>query len=362
MAPVSSNLPIFEGRGRIITHVAGWFLLFVLFFFLINTVRGPWEALARTSINLAFMMAVFYGNAKILVNRLLEKGRLQLYFAFALLLWMLLANIRAGLEMKVFGGGVLRNDQIHLKANDFSRAFFVSAISLFLVFLFSSLYQMAENRQRLVIRHLALQSEHREAQLNILKSQINPHFLFNTLNNIYAAASLQHPRTPDMVLRLSELLRYVTYETQQEKVALHKEWAQIRGYVELVQLKSEHTLPVTLLFEDQGPGREIEPILLLPLVENAFKHGDIDHNEHGFVRIELNNQADKLVFRVENTFEIEDTQKDAQGGVGLANVRARLGLHYPGKHTLTTGVIGMPQANGTELHVFIATIILNAHG
>jgi two-component system, LytTR family, sensor kinase len=203
----------------------------------------------------------------------------------------------------------------------------------FVLMLFSGLYQLLENRRE-------LESLHAEAQINYLKAQINPHFLFNTLNNIYAAATLQHPRTADMVLRLSDLLRYVTYEARAEQVPLHREVAHIRAYIELFQLKSAAPLPIR--FDVEGPLEQlqVEPLLLLPLVENAFKHSDLDTNPEGFLNIVLHCSPTALDFQVENSFHADNVQKDAVGGVGLDNIRQRLRLKYGGRHQLTTQVNG----------------------
>jgi LytS/YehU family sensor histidine kinase len=208
------------------------------------------------------------------------------------------------------------------------RMFFVTVLIYFILMIFSALYQLLENRREIEARHT-------QAQLNYLKAQINPHFLFNTLNNIYSAAVLQHPRTADMVLRLSDLLRYVTYDGQAERVSLQKEIAQIRAYIDLYQLKSEH--PLSIRFEVEGDMEqvEIEPLLLLPLVENALKHGDIvEEQADGYLHILLRKEAKRLFFQVENSYNPDNDQKDSVGGVGLDSIRQRLELNYPGRYRL----------------------------
>lgn len=192
-------------------------------------------------------------------------------------------------------------------------------------------YKSLEFEQQLIREKL-------QSELNFLRAQTNPHFLFNTLNNIYAAATLQHPRTADMVLRLSDLLRYVTYDGQAAQVPLEKEIAQIHAYLELFQLKSEHPLNIRFQVENTAEGRLIEPVLLLPLVENALKHGDLDTRPDAFLNINLQNASNRLLFRIENSFDPENRQKDETGGVGLNNVRQRLELNYPRRHRFEAGV------------------------
>ncbi len=329
---------ILSGRARWITHLVGWALVALLFFSLISGLRGPVEALERTALNMLFLIAMFYGNAKVLVNRYFETGRYRQLIAFTLIFWLGMAALRSWAEIRLFGGGILQNNQ--LPPDRGQRMFVAYTLSFFLLLLFSTLYQLLENRYMLELRHRELEAQHAQAQLNNLKAQINPHFLFNTLNNIYAAASLQHPRTADMVLRLSDLLRYVTYEGQAEQVPLKKEIAQIRAYLELFQLKSEPPPAIPFEVADQAEGRMIEPMLLLPLVENALKHGDLEAVPGAFLRIDLHNEPERLLFRVENSFNPADRQKDGGSGVGLDNIRQRLALHYPGRHrfeTLTAG-------------------------
>lgn len=338
---------LLSGRARWVTHLVGWAVVAFLLFSLVGAVRGPGEALARTALNLVFLPVLFYGNAKVLVNRFLEPGRYGWLVVLLLVFWLGMAALRTWAELKLFGGSIF--DAGALPPAGGRRLFIAYTLSFFLLLLFSTLYQLLENRYTLELQHRELEARHHEAQLNYLKAQINPHFLFNTLNNIYAAATLQHPHTADMVLRLSDLLRYVTYDAQSDRVPLEKEIAQIRAYLELFQLKSEHPLDIRLELDIAAPTRLIEPVLLLPLVENALKHGDLDTNPGGYLHIALHSDAQRLVFRVENTFDPDNRQKDEAGGVGLANIRRRLELHYHGQARLDTGARDRVYAAGIEI-------------
>ena len=332
---------LLSGRARLAAHLAGWALTFLIFFYLFSGLRGPQEGFARTCLNVAFLLVVFYGNARVLINRFFETGRYRLWLALSLVFWIGMAFLRVKTEVWVFGdhvfAGMIRPQQ------GGERMFALYVLSYLMLMTFSGLYQLLENRRELEARHA-------EAQLNYLKAQINPHFLFNTLNNIYAAATLGHPRTADMVLRLSDLLRYVTYDAQQEEVPLDKEIAQIRAYIELFRLKSEQPLPVRFTVEGDTGNRAIEPLLLLPLVENALKHGDAEENPDGFVRILLCSEPARLLFEVENSLDPADRQKDGTGGVGLENIRQRLALRHRGRHRFETRQSG---------HTFTASLELS---
>ena len=318
---------LLSGRGRLIVHLTGWLLVSLVTYYLILGLRPPGEALARTVMNMAFPAALFYVNAKLIINRFFERRRYWQWAVLSVALWLGTALIRVWAELLVFGGNIFSTRNIMPDDRGY-RMFFVTALIYFILLIFSSLYQLLENRREIEARHT-------QAQLNYLKAQINPHFLFNTLNNIYSAAVLQHPRTADMVLRLGDLLRYVTYDGQAERVPIRKEIAQIQAYIDLFQLKSEH--PLTIRFEVEGDldHCEIEPLLLLPLVENALKHGDIvEEQTAGYLNVLLRMEAKCLFFQVENSFNPDNEQKDNVGGVGLDNIRQRLELNYPGRYRL----------------------------
>lgn len=318
---------LLSGRGRLISHLVGWLLTFFVFFYLFSGLRGAQEGFARTCLNMFFLLAVFYGNARVLVNRFFETGRYRLWLVLSILFWFGSAALRTKSEIWIFGGNIFTGDKPPEQGG--IRMFALYILAYLMLMIFSALYQLLENRRELEARHA-------EAQLNFLKAQINPHFLFNTLNNIYAAATLQHPRTADMVLRLSDLLRYVTYDARNRLVPLEKEIGQIKAYIELFQLKSEQPLPIQFDIEGAPDGRQLEPLLLLPMVENALKHGDFENNPEGFVRIALHNGSDRLVFEVENSFNPDDLQKDEVGGVGLENIRRRLEIDYRGRYVFET--------------------------
>ncbi|MFT3978966.1 MAG: histidine kinase [Ferruginibacter sp.] len=181
----------------------------------------------------------------------------------------------------------------------------------------------------------ALQQERTNAELAFLRSQVSPHFLFNSLNNIYALSCYQPERAPDAILTLSDLTRYMLYE-KQEKVSIEKEWQYIESLVSLQQLRYEKPLQLQMVAEG-SLGQMVEPYLLIPFVENAFKHGVVDNAERPVI-IYLKSTAQYLQFEVENNIAIQ--QKDKDGGIGLENTRRRLELLYPGRHEFRAERVG----------------------
>ena len=178
---------------------------------------------------------------------------------------------------------------------------------------------------------LATQLQLKEQELYYLKSQIHPHFLFNTLNTIYGMAIRKYDHTPDMILRLSNLLDYILYQVSKPRVRLREEVEHIKEYIELERVRFKDTLKVAFTSDEIDDKIEIAPMLLLPLVENAFKHGDITD---GFLRIEIRLIMDgtKLEFIVRNSLA---GRKESRGeGLGLENLKKRLDAHFPDSYSL----------------------------
>ncbi|MES3016588.1 MAG: sensor histidine kinase [Bacteroidota bacterium] len=171
-------------------------------------------------------------------------------------------------------------------------------------------------------------------ELNYLKAQLQPHFFFNTLNNIYALAIRGSKDTAPMVARLSQMMRYIIYESNHAKVKLSQEVEFLSNYMEIEKIRRPSSIAVDLETQGVTPFQEIEPLLLLPLVENAFKHGVEDEMEKGFVRVLIVVQENEVILLVENSKPIKPSNEHA-GGVGLENLKKRLALLYADRHELT---------------------------
>lgn len=183
-------------------------------------------------------------------------------------------------------------------------------------------------------RNLILQKENMEAQLKVLKAQIHPHFLFNTLNNIYSYTRNSSPVASKMLMELSDILRYILYEGDQQRVPLSKELKLLRDYIELEQLRYGNKLEVTVNYPSNAEHYSIAPLLLLPFVENCFKHGTSTMLENPWVSLQLHISNDTLYMKLLNgKAEQPATHKP---GIGLHNVKERLRLLYPGEHELQT--------------------------
>ena len=225
---------------------------------------------------------------------------------------------------------------LHLINNDINTLpdYFRAGYSLFLII--SLLLSVMAIGVALSIRYMMRRSERRqkevEAELAWLKNQINPHFLFNTLNNISSLAQIDADETQEAIMQLSDLLRYAMYETNKPKVRLDGEVEFMRNYIELMKLRCNEMTKVDAQFTIHNAQSEIAPLLFISLVENAFKHG-MNSNEPASINIRLEQQDDTLVFVCDNTNNPKPTKDRSGSGIGLENTRRRLDLLYPGCYT-----------------------------
>ncbi len=178
-------------------------------------------------------------------------------------------------------------------------------------------------------------AEQQEAELSYLKAQVNPHFLFNTLNNLYGLSLESSKKVPTMILKLSDLLSYSLYEAKVDSIPVKKELNLIKDFIELEKIRYEDRVKVELRINDRVNLEErLAPLLMLPLVENAFKHGVKNTEELKPIVIVVDQKEKVFTFKVENEIQDSHGQKDSKGGIGLSNLRRRLELHYPGKYQL----------------------------
>ena len=173
-------------------------------------------------------------------------------------------------------------------------------------------------------------------QLQALQSQINPHFLLNSLQSIYALSLAKSDKSPEVILQLSQILKYTLYETGQATVKLRKEIGMIKDYVGMYRHRVDPgRIKITLEVKGDPGELQIAPMLLIPFIENSFKHGLLGNQDSGFVDIHLDISTDKLQFKVCNSCGGSDPlELESKGGIGIQNTRQRLDLLYPGKHKL----------------------------
>lgn len=352
-------------RQTIAIHGAIWAVLAAVIMYFLTHTYPTGVAIARGGFLVLIYMGVFYFNTEVLIPRLLGRKRYWVYLIGVVLLFGLagfLIHLMDALlfdehfqfpdkflerihrrEMRELADGrehghghrfrhkVMRS---HIQRMIMSRVIFNGLVTLGILFVGTSwkLLKMADRRSRLEAQ---LREENLETEMKFLRSQVNPHFLFNALNNVYSLSVIKSEKAPDAILKLSDLLRYNLYESNDKTVDLEKELDYIRNFVELQQLKTEEEQKINLELLNSVPGQRIAPLLFIPFLENAVKHSGIEDTANGWINIRLKNSSGKLVFEVENSIPEKAFTKDETGGIGLNNVRRRLELLYPDRHVLS---------------------------
>lgn len=204
---------------------------------------------------------------------------------------------------------------------------FYSAIGIFLCFVLKMINDFFAREM--------IESERVQMELQFLKSQVNPHFLFNSFNSLYGLSLTEPKRTPDTILKMAELTRYMLYESNETEVPLYREVNYLYSLIELEKLRHEDTMCLQVAISAIPENLKIAPLLLIAFVENTFKHGETGNPEHP-IKITLNVEANCLHFSVVNL--VGHGVKDTTGGIGLKNVKRRLDLIYPGRYKLELGL------------------------
>jgi LytS/YehU family sensor histidine kinase len=184
------------------------------------------------------------------------------------------------------------------------------------------------------------QQEKLKAELQLLKSQVHPHFLFNTLNNLYSLTLTKSEQAPEIVVKLSGLLRYMLYECNTPRVPLMKEISMLHSYIELEKLRYGAHLDISVSIRGDLEHKQIAPLLLLPFIENSFKHGASELLDQAWISLDISVKENSLRFKLINSKPADslpfDKQNNHSAGIGLSNVKKRLALIYPGLHELKT--------------------------
>lgn len=212
----------------------------------------------------------------------------------------------------------------------------VATTNLFIV-IFLGMIRFAVDWFEFEARQKSVENERLTAELNFLKAQINPHFLFNTLNNLYYLAYTQSAKTTEVIAKLSQMMRYMIYDSNYPLVPLSKEIEYMENYISLERLRLNDQIPIQFTMGGGDPHDYlITPLIFITFLENAFKHGVSNNHPQAWVNVHIDLKENECIYRVENS-KIPSAKPEAEkkSGIGLQNVKRRLELSYPGKHSLT---------------------------
>lgn len=341
--------PPFKGVGSII-HVVAWGILFGLPFFF--TGREQQEVTVASYVRsvivpLSFML-VFYMNYFLLVKQFLFR-KYTLRFLLSNIGLIAFAILSVHFLMQLLPDPGVHHHRPERELKDIIFFFSVNALFYFLVAGLSVAIRMTGSWYEMESDRRELEKSSAEAELQNLKSQLNPHFLFNTLNNIYSLIAFSPERAQEAVHDLSRLLRYVLYESSQPFVPLENELDFIRNYVELMRIRLPQHVTLETDISAVNPGTSVAPLLFISVIENAFKHG-VSNNKPSSIHLNIHQDGRRIVCSIRNSYFPKDMEQDKSGsGIGIQNLRRRLELLYPSRHIFTCGQEGDEYACVLEL-------------
>lgn len=326
-----------KSKGAIIVHAVFWLLILLL---IVVGVTNSGAKLTKYELMVEFgyygiiNISIFYINYTLLIPLLVkEQKRYWIYIASIVLLIVGMAFVKtvlASLNRDIIlthvnpeTGKKRVVDIVHYAINSlFVTGFFIVV---------SSLIKFAVDWFANERVHRNLEREKKDMELQFLKSQLNPHFLFNSLNNIYSLAYQKSDKTADAILKLSEIMRYMIYESNDSWVSLSKEIEYVKSFIELQKLRFKDGAAVRLNLNGEIDNQQIVPLILISFVENAFKHG-VANDPTDPIKIDIIANQKILHFSISN--KKSKSNKDEMGGVGLNNVERRLQLLYPDRYKL----------------------------
>ncbi|TKG94273.1 hypothetical protein EYV94_13395 [Puteibacter caeruleilacunae] len=282
---------------------------------------------------MAFIALFVYFNLLFLIPRYWNKGQYVKYCA-NIVFWELVFVSILSFTLTYYPDVIFKN----IANKNFNRLIVINAFKLNIFVLSSTLFHFVKEWIALKdenLRFTEKAQEQLEAELSFLKGQVNPHFLFNTLNNIYSMSLYDSNKTPDMILKLSELISYMLYECRDNEVSLQKEINCIKNYIELEAVRVEDVAQINFQVKGNDPGHMVPPLLFIPLIENAFKHGISPELERSDLNITIEISSNELRLKIVNPIKYDDSSRAKNGGLGIINVKKRLELLYPEMHLFT---------------------------
>ena len=344
-------------RNRAIAQILFWASLMVVMNLMFNGIGAPSHFYYRNYIHIFSATVIVLLNVYVLIPRYFAQKRYRAYALTVVLSIAAITVMAVFIESNLFQErtrGFQRGNETlelrpggppHLEGREgeamrkpspgpIDPQYFITFIIYSAVFLTGTVMESIQLYSKQEYLASLAQNEKLETELKFLKSQINPHFLFNALNNVYTLSLIQSEQTPEVVMKLSEMLRYMLYGSNQDRASLEQEINYIQNYVDLQQLKDDAPLDVEMAINTHNDKVRIAPMILIPFVENAFKHSKIEDTDNGWIKIGLWEEGNNFTFSVSNSLVKKDFTKDPTHGIGLANVQRRLELEYPGRHHL----------------------------
>ncbi|HCR55004.1 MAG TPA: sensor histidine kinase [Cytophagales bacterium] len=317
----------------LLLHLSFWGVYLSFFLYQVSSYqRGPeqdWNRIITiVSIQVIFAAIISYANYFYLLPRLLEKKQILEYLLKFIILFAVVITIRILFDRYLHGGATE-----HRSGYLNSTRYIVQVVTsnLFIV-MFVSMLRFAQDWFDLEAKRKEIEREKLVTELNFLKAQINPHFLFNTLNNLYYLAYSKSDNTTVVIDKLSKMMRYMIYDSNHPKVLLSKEIEYMENYVSLERLRLNDETPIHFEVKGNLNDSKIAPLIFITFLENAFKHGVSNTQKDCWVRVLIEVNGKECIYTVENSKLTRD--EETKSGIGLANIKCSSDLSYPNDHEL----------------------------
>ncbi|HTH55100.1 MAG TPA: histidine kinase [Cyclobacteriaceae bacterium] len=327
----------FFQRNRVfLLHLSFWcfYLSFYVYVYSSRPGRGEivlTRLLGFSTLQLTFAMLVAYLNYFIFLPRFLNHQKNWKYFLEFAIPFIILVTARVHLQ-RYFIDGYTHHERY------FYSNFYIVQLSFdtILITVFVSALRFAVGWFELESKRKQMENDKLMSELKFLKAQINPHFLFNTLNNLYYLAYSQSPNTTEVIAKLSQMMRYMIYDSNYQQVLLSKEIEYMQNYISLERLRLNNEVPIEFEVEGEAENKLITPMIFITFLENAFKHGVSANNPDSWVKISIKVKGNECIYTVENSKLKNLSESKEKSGIGLQNLKRRLELSYPQRHALKT--------------------------
>lgn len=325
-------------RNRVfLLHLSFWFVyVFFLVYQITNRPRSSdleiEKVIMFVFMQLIFTLLISYLNYFYLLPRFLVLKNFWRYLAEFILPFAILVAGRVHLQRYLIDGYTYKEQYFY------SDLYVVQTASIMLfIVIFVGMLRFAVEWFELEAKKKEVENERLTSELNFLKAQINPHFLFNTLNNLYYLVFTKSDNATEVISKLSQMMRYMIYETNLEKVHMSKEIEYMRNYIDLERMRLNNEIPIQFKVTGDVSQAVITPLIFITFLENAFKHGVSNNKPGAWVNITIKMEKNQCIYTVENS-KLSASHPNANGksGIGLQNVSRRLELSYPGAYELKT--------------------------
>jgi len=318
-------------RFRIAGHTIFWLisisLLTLLFYFYDE--NFSLNLVEKSLITNLFFAAAVYINLYLLIPKFLKQKNYIFY-----IFWLIVLISAASLALQYLFIYPLRNllgitEEFTAFNTNLHSAYFFSTLLYVGITSFLKLIKDWLSLQDVNLKLVKIEQQKLEAELKTLKGQLNPHFLFNSLNNIYSLALIKSDKVPELILKLSDLMRHIIYESKENYISLEKELEFVNNFIELQRIRTSEKTKIKYEIVGTIPAAKIAPLLFEPFIDNAFKHGLPGTDNADYIHITFNfENPDFLMFRLDNNYEELFNKKNTNSGIGLKNVKQRLKLLY----------------------------------